>query len=58
MGEILAEGFEDRTEAVRQRRRAAVAVALRFGTWQELVRQQGLTRSRAVDVMAQFIEGV
>lgn len=58
MGEILAEGFEDRTQAVRQRRRAAVAVALSFGTWQVLVRQQGLTRSRAVDVMAQFIEGV
>lgn len=58
MGEILAAGFEDRTEAVRQRRRAAVAVALSFGTWQVLVRQRGLTRSRAVDVMAEFIEGV
>jgi AcrR family transcriptional regulator len=58
MGEILAAGFEDRTEAVHQRRRAAVAVALSFGTWQVLVRQQGLTRSRAVDVMAEFIEGV
>jgi AcrR family transcriptional regulator len=58
MGEILAAGFEDRTKAVRQRRRAAVAVALSLGTWQVLVRQQGLTRSRAVDVMAEFIEGV
>jgi AcrR family transcriptional regulator len=58
MGEILGAGFEDRTEAVRQRRRAAVAVALSFGTWQVLVRQQGLTRSRAVDMMAEFIESV
>ena len=58
MGEILAAGFGDRTQAARERRRAAVAVALSFGTWQVLVREQGLTRSRAVDVMAVFIEGV
>lgn len=58
MGDILAAGFEDRTEAARQRRRAATAVALSFGTWQVLVGQQGLTRSQAVDVMAEFIEGV
>lgn len=58
MGDILAAGFEDRTEAARQRRRAATAVALSFGTWQVLERQQALTRSRAVDVMAEFIEGV
>lgn len=58
MGDILAAGFEDRTEAARQRRRAATAVALSFGTWQVLVGQQGLTRSQAVDVMAEFIEAV
>jgi len=56
MREILAAGFEDRTEAVRKRRKAAVAVALNFGTWQVLTRQQRLTRSQAVDVMTGFIK--
>ena len=42
--------------STRRRLEAAVAHALSFGTWQSLVRQQGLDEEEAAALMAAFVE--
>jgi AcrR family transcriptional regulator len=53
--EVLMAG---RPERGRRRRisRCAIAHALAFQTWRSLVREQGLSRKDAVDLMAQLVE--
>ncbi len=53
-GAILA-GRPERGKA-RRRLRAAIAHAVSFGTWQSLVRQQGLDQTEAAAVMAAMVE--
>jgi hypothetical protein len=53
--EAAVAGRPERGRA-RRRVRAAVAHALWFGTWQSLVRQNGLEDKEAVAVMAAMVE--
>jgi AcrR family transcriptional regulator len=56
VADALAAGRRERG-AARRRTRAALGHAVSFATWQSLIRQQGLTQSQAVAVMAAMIEG-
>ena len=53
--ELLARGWGARGRS-RARVEAAVAVALEFGTWRTLVRQEGLAPADAVEVAAGAVE--
>jgi AcrR family transcriptional regulator len=54
-GAAIIAGRPERGEA-RRRVQAAVGHAVSFGTWQSLVRQQGLEDAEAVAVMAALVE--
>lgn len=51
--DLLASGRPERG-AARRRARAAIGHALRFETWQSLVRDQGLSRREAVEMMTRL----
>ena len=53
-GDALIRGRRERG-ARRRRVRAAVGHALSFPTWRSLVREQGLNRREAVDLMAKLV---
>jgi len=52
--EILVRGFDDQNAEVKERRVAAVAVALSFDTWRVLT-QQGCATAEAVDLMTDVV---
>src|SRR5215208_689814 len=58
LDEVRRTLLRSRPERGKSRRRAAAAIAhaIAFSTWRSLVREQGLTNSEAVDLMAGLVE--
>lgn len=52
---ILSEGLEPRSVGGRRRLRAAIGLAIDFGTWRQLTRQGGLQDHEAVELMSALV---